>query len=174
MPEATVLCLGNFDGVHRAHRALFTEAKQLRDTALPHAACGVFCFEGLSSDHLLKTPLPHLCTEADRLKVFREMGMEFAILADFPSVREMPAEDFISSLLVGELHCVATVCGFNYHFGKGGRGTPELLKARFGECSRVLAPVISEGDTVSSTRIRMLLEAGEVEAASRLLCRPYM
>lgn len=168
-----MLCLGNFDGVHRAHRALLTEARALRDTTLPHAACGVFCFEGLSSDHLLKTPLPHLCTEEDRLEVFREMGMEFAILADFPSVKELPAEKFISSLLVGVLHCVATVCGFNYRFGSGGAGTPELLTAHFGAYARVLPPVTESDTPVSSTRIRSLLAAGEVETASRLLCHPY-
>jgi len=173
MPEATVLCLGNFDGVHLAHRTLLFRAAGLRDTQYPHAACGVFCFHGLSSDHLLPTPLPHLCTKEERLEIFREMGMEFAILADFPTVKDLTAEDFLTELLIDECHCVATVCGFNFRFGKGGLGTPELLRARLGENAHVEPSVEVDDAPVSSTRIRTLLQAGDVELANRLLCRPY-
>ncbi len=173
MPEATVLCLGNFDGVHLAHRALMEKTKAVRDTELPNAVPGVFCFHGLSSDFLQSTPTPHLCTQEDRLSLFREMGMEFAILADFPALKDLPAADFVSSLLIGECHCIATVCGFNYRFGKGGVGTPELLRAHLGARAYVEPPVTLDGAPVSSTRIRSLLQAGDLEAASRLLCRPY-
>ena len=173
MPEASVLCLGNFDGVHLAHRALLSRARQVRDASHPNAACGVFCFRGLSSDHLLESPPPHLCTEEERLARFAEAGMEFAIVADFPSVRELDAEAFLTSLLIEEFHCVATVCGFNYRFGSGGRGTPDLLRAHLGEDAHVAPPVHALGAPVSSTRIRTLLQKGEAEEATRLLCRPY-
>lgn len=173
MPEATVLCLGNFDGVHLAHRALLARARQVRDAQAPHAACGVLCFHGLSSDHLLPTPLPHLCSEEHRLRLFREAGMEFAILVDFPAVKELSAEEFLTSLLIGECHCIATICGFNYRFGKGGVGNAALLRAHLGDTAYVLPPVEAEGAPVSSTRIRALLQAGDADAAARLLCRPY-
>lgn len=173
MPEATVLCLGNFDGVHLAHRALLTQAKLVRKASFPTAACGVFCFHGLSSDYLQESPTPHLCTDEQRLSLFREMGMEFAILAHFPDIREISPENFIADLLLGQCNCVSTVCGFNYRFGKGGLGTPTLLRERFGEHAHVEPPVTVDGIPVSSTRIRTLLRAGDLATAAELLCRPY-
>ena len=171
--ENTAIALGYFDGVHLAHRALLRTARRIKDTALKHAACGVFCFRGLSSDYLLDTPLPHLSTEEGRLALFREMGMEFAILADFSSLCNLSAEEFLADVLIGECHCISTVCGFNYRFGKKGAGTPELLRARFGTLAHVEPPVECDGAPVSSTRIRRLLQSGDAALAAQLLCRPY-
>ena len=173
MPEATVLCLGNFDGVHIAHRALLDQAKRLRDTRFTDAACGVLCFRGLSSDFLQTTPPPHLFTDEDRLSAFADAGMDFAVMCDFPTLRHMSAQSFIDEILVGACHCVSAVCGFNYRFGDRGSGTPELLRAHFGDRLHVEPPFLSDGVPVSSTRIRALLLDGQAEEAARLLGRPY-
>ncbi len=172
-PEATVLCLGNFDGVHLAHRALLTQAKHLRDTRFQNAACGVLCFRGLSSDFLLTSPTPHLSSEEGRLDIFSEMGMDFAVLCDFPAIRHMSAEAFIERILIEECRCVATVCGFNYRFGEFGKGDAQTLQARFGDAAHVRPPFLQDGAPVSSTRIRALLLTGHAEEAMRLLGRPY-
>ena len=173
MPEATVLCLGNFDGVHLAHRTLLLDAMRLRESRYPNAACGVLCFHGLASDHLLPSPLPHLCTKEERLDAFREVGIDFAVLIDFPTVKDLTAQEFLSQVLVGKCHCIATVCGFNFRFGKGGLGTPALLSEHFGKDAFVLPAVECDGAPISSTRIRALLQSGDVALANELLCRPY-
>ena len=173
MREATVLCLGNFDGVHMAHRELMKEAKALRDSEFPMASCGVFCFQGFSTDFLQASPVAHLCTREQRLALFREAGMEFAILADFPSIKDLSADAFIEDLLIKECGCVGTVCGYNYKFGRGGIGSPSMLIDRFRTCARVVPPITVDDLPVSSTHIRALLALGEVEEAHRLLCRPY-
>ena len=84
-PQSCVLCLGNFDGVHAAHRALMYRAKKLRSDRFPDAACGVFCFDPPSSDYLTLNP-EHLVSalrqkaeaiapdfaEFERLEIFDE------------------------------------------------------------------------------------------------------
>lgn len=174
MPQQTVLCLGNFDGVHRGHRALIAEAKQMRDARFPRAALGVFCFHGLSSDHLSPTPPEHLTSEAERLRRFLAAGAEVAIFAEFPALRDLPASAFIHDVLMRECRCVAAVCGFNHRFGKGGEGTPELLKAAFGDAVLICDPFLFGGGVVSSTRIRKLLKDGHPELAAELLIEPYV
>lgn len=170
--EATILCLGNFDGVHMGHRALMRKARQLRAERLPHASCGVFCFRTLPSDHLLETPPKHLTTLEQKLAAFREEGMDFVILADFEELFKMEPQDFVQQILLKQCHTAALVCGFNYHFGHKGRGTADLLKA-FPLPVAVVDEVIADGETVSSSRIRSLLARGAVDEAARLLTRPY-
>jgi riboflavin kinase/FMN adenylyltransferase len=171
VPQSTVLCLGNFDGVHVAHRALMHQAKELRAHRFPDAACGVFCFDPPSSDYFTDTPA-HLCTREQRLERFREMGMEYAFLADFEELRRHSPEQYVTEVLCGQCHCVGAVCGFNHRFGYRGAGNPALLEDLL-EAVEVQPEYTADGKTVSSSRIRALLLDGKAEEASALLCHPY-
>ena len=168
-----MLCLGNFDGVHLAHRALLAQAIRLRDTKFQNAACGVVCFRGLSSDFLFDTPTPHLSTDEGRLALFEEAGMDFAVFCDFPSVRHMSAKEFVERILIEECGCVATVCGFNYRFGERGAGDADFLRRCFGDAAYTEPPFLLNGAPVSSTRIRQALLEGRTQEATHLLGRPY-
>lgn len=172
-PARTVLCLGNFDGVHLAHRELIRQARALRDEAFPDAVCGVFCFRELSSDLLSEEPPEHLTSFEERMALFAEAGAEIVFLADFPSVRELSPEQFAKEILLRDCRCAAAVCGFNYRFGKNAVGTAESLKELLGVPVAICPPVLSGGEPISSTRIRALLKAGEAEQAAALLGRPY-
>ena len=173
MPEKTFLCLGNFDGVHLAHRALLDQAKKLRSRLSADTACGVFCFSAPTADYLLQVPPAHLCTLEQKLELFRQCGMDYAFVADFPSVREMSPKEFIQQILKEQCNCAGAVCGFNFKFGKRGEGTAELLKDALGAPVEIQKAVTHGGEPISSTRIRRLLQDGLVEEASVLLCRPY-
>lgn len=168
-----VLCLGNFDGVHLAHQRLMEEAKMMRKKKHPNAVLGVFCFEVPSTDFLSTAPAKHLSSLSQKLNIFRELGMEYAFLAHFPSVQNLSPENFIQTILLDICRCCAVVCGFNYRFGQYGAGTPALLTSQFGDAAYIQAPLLKDGATISSTRIRALLEQGEAEQASALLGRPY-
>ncbi len=172
-PDACVLCLGNFDGVHLAHQALLTRASQLREASFPAAACGVFCFSLLSSDLLLATPPPHLSTTEQKAALFSRYGMEYLFLADFSALRNLSPAQFVDEILKAGCHCVAAVCGFNYRFGKGGNGTPEALQRLLNAPVAIQEEIKKDGKTVSSTEIRRLLLDGQAEAAAKLLTRPY-
>ncbi len=172
-PAETVLALGNFDGVHLGHRALLERAVTLRQERFPKAALGVFCFREQSSDFLFPNPPGHLCSLAEKLERFRDAGMEYVFLGDFPALRYMDAESFAREILREECHAVAAVCGFNYRFGIGGTGTPTQLEVALGAPVEVCPEVCIDGETVSSTRIRRLLARGQVEDANRLLSLPF-
>ncbi len=169
----TVLCLGNFDGVHIAHRQLMKKTVLLKKEKYPHAVSGVFCFEEPSTDFLSELPAKHLSTLSQKLRFFREMGIEYAFLADFPSIQNASPQVFLQEILLKACRCRAVVCGFNYRFGQYGAGTPEQLLRQFGDDAYIQPPLLKDGQTVSSTRIRCLLEQGDAEQAAALLGRPY-
>lgn len=172
--EANILCLGNFDGVHFAHRTLLREAKKLKEEKLPLSLCGVFCFEKPSIDYFSKNPPKHLTTLEQKLQYFRDEGMDFAFIADFGALKDLSPEGFVNDVLIGQCACKAAVCGYNYRFGKGGIGTPQFLKEKLSS-DRVVCvePVYQDGDTVSSTRIRELLKQGKIKEANALLTSPF-
>ena len=172
--EANILCLGNFDGVHIAHRTLLREAKKLKAEKFPYARIGVFCFEKPSTDFLSPNPPTHLTTLEQKLKYFLDEGMDFAYIADFKELKDLSPEKFVSNILINQCACKAVVCGFNYRFGKNGKGTPDLLRKIFGESSVIVASAVDyDGATVSSTRIRELLKQGNVKDAHTLLTVPF-
>ncbi|MBQ7172719.1 MAG: riboflavin biosynthesis protein RibF [Clostridia bacterium] len=174
IPARSILCLGNFDGVHLGHRSLFAAAKEIQKSFDSHIPCGVFCFRGLTSDLLLKTPPGHLDSEEDRMRKFADCGMEFVIFADFARIRDLSPVDFLQSILIDTCHATALVCGENYRFGKSGMGRPELLKSDTSLIVKILPEFALDGDVVSSTRIRKLLEQdGNAKEATRLLGEPY-
>ena len=171
-PDTCVICLGNFDGVHLAHRVLMHTAKRLRAHRFRDAACGVFCFDPPTSDYLSPSP-EHLCTREEKLKRFCEAGMEYAFLADFAALRSMSPAQFVKEILLEACHCVAAVCGFNFRFGYKGIGTPNDLQALLNAPVEIVDEVQKDGTRVCSSYIRELLHLGKAEQATELLTHPY-
>ena len=174
IPEANIICLGNFDGVHLGHRALLRRAKQLQatDPKFHSASCAVFCFREHPSA-LLGRSTAQLCTLEQKLEAFAAEGMNCVIFADFFEIRDLSPDEFAQTVLVELCHCQAAVCGFNYRYGKGGLGTPDQLQSTLPARVEILEEITAFGDTVSSSRIRALLSQGEVQTAALLLNRPY-
>lgn len=173
IPKQTFLCLGNFDGVHLAHRELLSMAAKKREQSVPDAQVGVFCFRELPARYLEPCFQGKLCSNEERLNRFRECGMEFVILADFCELRNLSAEDYIQSILIEECNAVAVSCGYNHRFGKGGQGSVSLLRERFENDFFLQEPVFLEGTPISSSRIRDLLQMGCPEEATNLMKYPY-
>jgi riboflavin kinase/FMN adenylyltransferase len=179
-PAPSVLCLGNFDGVHVAHAALLREGialmTRLRETEDdPSILCGVFCFLRPSGDYFLgeNTRPTHLTTLKERIHALRDLGADLVWLCDFPTVRDLEPADF-ANLLKTACGCVGVVCGYNHRFGKRARGSSELLFRIFGNDRVTVVPALEiDALPVSSSRIRACLQAGDMETAARLLGRPY-
>lgn len=173
IPEQTVLCLGNFDGVHRAHRALLREAVHRRNLELRSASVGVFCFRELPAQYLSASFEGKLCSNEERMKRYAECGIEFVIWAEFSELRDLSPEQYVNGVLIDVCHAVAVSCGFNHRFGMGGKGDAMLLKRWFGDRLWLQSEILVDGLAVSSSRIRMLLKEGMTEAATALLETPY-
>lgn len=173
----TVLALGNFDGVHIGHQALLTEAVRRAAQFSEKDGCtapGVWLFRTPPSDFLGNPPIPHLSTLEEKLAEFRKYGIRYVFLGDFEVLGSLSPEAFVLDVLQNSCRCRHAICGFNYTFGKRGAGTPKLLRSLLGDCVTDISPVTSsDGQPVSSTRIRSLLSDGNVREAAHLLGRPY-
>ena len=175
----TVLCLGNFDGVHRGHmalmRAALEQAARLR-TEMPDVQAGAWCFAVPPRRYLCgkrQTQITSLCEKAD---LMASLGLRYLCLGDFRDLHNMSPEDFVRDVLQELCHCVSTVCGFNHRFGRGGEGTSAHLEAIFGDRALTVPPVEDsvKGGVISSSRIRALLLNGQMAEAVRLLGHPFL
>ncbi len=170
------MALGNFDGVHLGHQALFD-----RLTALAVREGGdavVYTFDPHPVAFFFPDRAPFLLTTIEqRLELIESWGIPTAVVAAFDaSYAAQTPEAFVEEVLVGALSARAVVVGYDFTFGKGRAGTPEVLVGlgrRHGFEVDVIAPVTIGGEPVSSSRIRKFLAAGRVEDAAALLGRPY-
>ncbi len=175
-PAASILCLGNFDGVHVAHAALpaaaASLAARLGDGAFP-LPVGVFSFFKPSGDYFSPAAGTHLTPLRDKLFYLRAAGADFACLCAFPAIRDL-SPVALMDLLATSAGCRGVVCGYNYRFGRGACGGIGELAAYFGPDALTVLPAMEiDGLPVSATRIRTALSDGDAETAARLLGRPY-
>lgn len=171
-----VLTIGNFDGVHIGHQAIFRMlVKRARER---HGTSIVFTFE----PHPLRVIAPDrapklLTTFKDKVNLIRGFGIDCIICANF--TREfscIKAEDFVRDILVSAIGVKEIFIGANYLFGKGRKGSPELLKIlgkEYGFKVTVVDELKLNDVTLSSSKIRASIAKGKVEDASLFLGRHY-
>lgn len=167
-----VYALGSFDGVHTGHMALLSQTVELAHTL--KAVPAVWTFE--DSSYKSDSERFFLTDTEQRLALFAKCGIEAVIFENFSSVRDMSPQDFAHDRLVLDCRCAGAVCGFNYRFGAGGCASPDTLRRLLsadGVPLCIAAPVLYDGDAVSSTRIRRAIEEGDCECAAALLGRLY-
>ena len=167
-----VIALGFFDGVHIGHGALLKKtAERAKELGCMSAA---FTFDRAPKEFVTGIPVPLLTSPEERSELIREMyGIDEVIVAPFDrAMMTMPWQDFIETLLRGQYGAVHLVAGHDYHFGFKNQGTPEILRdycVNHGIGCDIIPKVEYQGTTVSSTHIRTLIEAGEVECAAEFL-----
>ena len=174
--RGAVVAIGNFDGVHRGHRAVIAAA-QNRALAL-----------GRKTAALTFTPHPRLFLrpedtlfqlsgERDKLRLLAATGLDGAIVMTFDgALAGTSAEDFIARILVGRLGISGAAIGFDFHFGKNRAGSPAFLAeqgAKLGFAVDIVPPLEDEGRPVSSGSIRTALAQGKVVEAAELLGAPW-
>lgn len=170
------VAIGNFDGVHRGHARI---VERLRANA---AAVGgpavVFTFDPHPAMLLRPEAAPQPLTWIDRkAELLAALGVD-AMIA-YPTdeaLLSLSAEEFFSDLVRRRLDARALVEGPNFAFGRGRRGTIELLRSLCTQSHvglEVVEPIWEAGEIVSSSRVRRLVAAGEVAEAARLLTAPY-
>lgn len=166
------LAIGNFDGVHRGHRAVL-DAARLAAHRLGGAA-GAMVFEPHPRKFFQPAKPLFLLTPLERkLALFRECGLAMTAVLPFDAeLASLSAEDFVREVLVGAFGIRHAVTGYDFFFGKGREGTPEKLRTfgeRYGFGVSVVEAVGDSGEIFSSTRIRELLAEGNVAAAAEML-----
>ncbi len=163
-PRPRKIAIGTFDGVHIGHRAVIKGA----DTVLtfdPHP------LEVLHPAAAPKLLMPF----GVKRDVLDGLGVEEMVVIGFNrDFTEITAEQFIEEILIGRLGAETVAVGENFRFGTKARGTPEMLESRTEFETRTVSMVEQGGETVSSTRIRALVAAGEMGAARECLGVPFM
>jgi riboflavin kinase / FMN adenylyltransferase len=157
------VAVGEFDGVHLGHREVMRGA----DTVLtfePHPRMVV------SPDTAPKLLTP-LATKAD---LVAGLGVEELVVIPFDGAfASRSPQDFIDHVLVEQLGAVRVSVGQNFRFGHRAKGDVELLRAQDAFETRVVELVELDGDTISSTHIRGLIESGVIERANTCLGSPF-
>jgi riboflavin kinase/FMN adenylyltransferase len=175
--RASVLAIGNFDGLHLGHQAILRAAIQraLEIKAVPTAL--TFDPPPLKVLRPESAPL-RLSTNAQRLAWCSMLGMESAVVLPFTlELARLAPEDFVEQILVGDLRVVAILVGETFRFGHRGAGSVKLLRElgeRLGFEVVIIPPVVYRGEVVSSTIIRREIAQGDVSHAGRLLGRPFV
>jgi riboflavin kinase/FMN adenylyltransferase len=176
LPRGGVLTIGNFDGVHLGHQEMLRRVvDRARELDAPSV---VLTFDPHPVRVLHPQRAPKLIqTPRQREAAIASLGVDALVVVPFTrDFASMPAEEFVRDLLGRCLGAREVHVGSSFAFGCGKRGNVDLL-SRLGEEAgiRVQAlDVVAEADgPVSSTRVRSLVEAGDVSGARRLLGRPY-
>jgi riboflavin kinase/FMN adenylyltransferase len=173
MSETNVVLIGVFDGVHKGHQQLLNRAKEIADgraiialTFDPHPTT-VFAPE--------KAPTA-LTTLADRVELLKiHNADQVAVMKFNEKFAAMSPQDFVASILVGQLHASTVVVGKNFTYGHKAAGNVDSLIADGLKHNFTVEVQELKADTevISSSRIRALVVEGKVEEARTLLSRPH-
>jgi riboflavin kinase/FMN adenylyltransferase len=171
-----VVAIGNFDGVHRGHRAVIGAARK-RARRLKRKTAALTFTPHPRLFLRPQEPLFQLSSERDKLRLLAASGLDGAIVMTFDAaLASTSADEFIERILVGTLAIGGAAIGFDFHFGKNRTGSPAFLAeqgARLGFAVDVVPPLEDEGRPVSSGAVRTALAAGRVVEAAELLGAPW-
>jgi riboflavin kinase / FMN adenylyltransferase len=171
-----VATIGNFDGVHRGHRAVIAQLKRRsRELGRPSM---VVVFEPQPQEYFRGSGAPARLTPLrDKLALLSEAGIDYLLCLRFNrAVAQTSAGDFIQELLVDALDVHHLVVGDDFRFGHGRTGNFATLVQAGGELGFSVEEADTyevDGERVSSTRIREALRHSEFDQAERLLDRPF-
>jgi riboflavin kinase/FMN adenylyltransferase len=167
--------LGNFDGVHRAHEFLITEL--IHECKKRNIKSMIYTFRKHPGNVLEGSKIKLISTLERRIERFRELGIDCLCLVDFTEeFSNMTANAFARKILKEKYNAKLVVTGFNYKFGKGGKGntlTLEKLGAKLGFEVITVPPVMLDDQIISSTLIREKIKSGKMESARNMLGRNY-
>jgi len=172
----TVLTIGNFDGVHLGHQKIISEvlrmAEEMNGTSM------AMTFE----PHPVKVLAPEkelkmLTTFKEKARVLDAIGIDVMLCINFTrEFADLSPDAFIEDVLVKKIAAKEVVIGQNYAFGKNKKGTTEFLRRKGRELGfkvKVVRSMKLDGDVVSSSRIRRILQKGKVHELPTFLGRAY-
>ncbi|MCX5817408.1 MAG: bifunctional riboflavin kinase/FAD synthetase [Proteobacteria bacterium] len=172
-----VLTIGNYDGIHIGHKKIIERVKEearlingtpMLMTFYPHPVSVVRPDKILC----LITPLNV------RKRLIEENGIDVLLVLPFnEEFRLLTPQEFVENILVNKLGIKGLIVGYDFKFGRGGKGDTELLKqlsGTYGFFFEVVEAITLDGEKIGSNRIRKLIMEGDVKKAERFLGRPHM
>ncbi|MDP9861206.1 MULTISPECIES: bifunctional riboflavin kinase/FAD synthetase [Streptosporangium] len=171
----SVITIGVFDGVHRGHQQMVARAVEMADEL--GLLSVVVTFDPHPEEVVRPgTHPPRLTTARHRTELLAALGVDAVCVLPFTlEFSRMTPDEFVQTVLVDRLHAGGVVVGENFRFGHKASGDVETLQT-LGEKYDFVAeavPLVSNGETISSTLIRERLAAGDMEAVAAALGRPH-
>lgn len=175
-PQGSVVAIGAFDGLHLGHQAILAQVRQrAADKGLAPA---VISFDPLPRAFFSKEPVPRLSGVREKAEGMSAAGMvELLSLRFDEALTKMSAEDFVRQVIVGRLAAREVWVGEDFRFGHRRGGDFALLQAmgaELGFTAHAVAPVLVDGERVSSSKVRSLLAESRFADAAVLLGRPFV
>ena len=174
--KETVVAVGNFDGIHVGHQELIR--RTVKSAKISGIKSAVFTFNNHPKNVLAgKRVIKNIMYPEEKITMLKKMGIDYVFSIDFDyQISHTPAEQFITDILIDKFKMKEMYCGFNYNFGYKAEGDTDLLvkmgqKHGFG--IHVMDPVRVDGQVVSSSLIRSLINEGNVDEARIMLGRNY-
>lgn len=167
--KGTAVALGYFDGIHIGHREVLDKALSVAEEK---GLVPVVMLFDIHPRKLVSGSIPPMLTsEEDKREILTEMG--FTVFDfDFHKGMNYSPNEFIEKILVETLNAKAVSCGFDYHYGKGGKGNADTMREELGKRNIEFfsaSPVVLGEDIVSSTEIRKCISQGDIEKANAML-----
>ena len=172
-----VLTIGNYDGIHIGHKKIIEKVKRralaingtpMLMTFYPHPVSVVRPDKILC----LITPLNV------RKRLIEKSGIDVLLILSFnEEFRLLTPREFVENILVDKLGIKGLIVGYDFKFGRGGKGDTELLRqlsGTYGFFFEVVEAITLDGEKIGSNRIRKLIMEGDVKKAERFLGRPHM
>jgi riboflavin kinase/FMN adenylyltransferase len=174
--EQLAITVGFFDGVHRGHRFLIDNLKQIASEKGLKTA--VLTFREHPRKILHSEFVPELLTTCEeKVALLSQTGLDYCILLDFtPEIQNLTAEEFIKDLLYNKLHTKVLLTGYDNRIGKGRVDSFEqyvMYGHEVGLLVQEAEEFLYKGKQVSSSEIRRLMDEGDISIANQLLGSTY-
>ncbi len=172
--KPSAVAIGKFDGIHRGHQSLLRHILEQKEKGLQAV---VFTFDPSPAVLFSGTSLPELTTKQEKRKLFEELGID--VLIEFPLTFEsaaMEPEAFIEKVLAGQMKAAYIAAGTDLSFGKEGKGDTALLEkyaGQYGYQTDIIEKVCLDGMEISSSYVRKVIKAGDMEKAELLIGEAY-
>ncbi len=170
--DKTAVALGSFDGLHKGHMSVIACALSMKE-------CGLVPLALLFDSHpmlaLTGQAPPEILQSAERERLLTEMGVNFKYIS-FKEIMNLTCREFFEEILLKRLNAAAVCCGWNYRFGRGNEGGCHELSElcdEFGVELHISDHVDLGGEPISSSRIRLAVEQGDIPLANAMLGREF-
>ena len=173
--NGTAIALGNFDGLHKGHMKLLSMLMDVAQDNGLHSM--VYTFDKhpinvIKGENTLKLIADNRYKE----ELLSACHLDTLFFEKFEAVRDLSPEEFVRDILVGKLNMKVAVVGLHNHYGKNSQGDVKMLREfgqKYGFLVHMIKPLYFGDFLCSSTKIRALIENGDVEKAAELLDRPF-
>ncbi|MFV0395094.1 MAG: riboflavin biosynthesis protein RibF [Coprobacillaceae bacterium] len=170
--ENNCMALGYFDGLHLGHLSLLKEVKKIAKEN--NIKSSLMTFDKHPKELFADAKYPYLTTLDDKIKLLKELEFDYLIIVHFnEEFSKVLPEEFIQEYIVN-LNVQHVVCGFDYHFGRFGKGNIDVLEQNATKYEvTVMSQKMYQDYKISSTYIKELLHQGNISLVNELLQRNY-